>query len=207
MENPMKLQIRIFLSGALVVVPLAITVYVIISVGAWMDGLGRELVKRIGWDPNGLFSGAGAILLLGVIYIAGLLTHVWGFRPAWSWFERVVSRLPGVKIIYESVRDLMKLFGGGAGSMCRAVEYRPAGSEASYLGIVTNENPAAAEGGPKRVAVYLPLAYMFGGPTVLTSPENLRDLKITVEHALKLAATAHMGAPVPDVPVKEEEKS
>ena len=201
----MKTQVRIFLSGALVVVPLAITVYVIISVGAWVEGLGRELVKRVGWDPEKLFSGAGALLLLGVIYLAGLLTHVWGFRPLWAWFERLVTRLPGVKIIYESVRDLMKLFGGGGGSMGRAVEYRPPGSEASYLGIVTNEHPVAAEGGSKRVAVYLPLAYMFGGPTVLTSPENLRELKITAEHALKLAATAHMGAHVADSQVKKKD--
>jgi uncharacterized membrane protein len=201
----MKTQVRIFLSGALIVVPLAITVYVIISVGAWVDGLGRELVKRVGWDPSKLFQGAGALLVLVVIYVTGLLTHVWGFRPMWVWFERLLARVPGVKIVYESVRDLMKLFGGGAGSMGRAVEYRPPGSEASYLGIVTNEHPVAAEGGSQRVAVYLPLAYMFGGPTVLTSPENLRELKISVEHALKLAATAHMGAPVADSPAKTKE--
>ena len=202
----MKTQVRIFLSGALVVVPLAITVWVIISAGAWVDGLGRALIKRLGEDPDKLFQGAGALVLLGLIYLAGLLTLVWGFRPLWARFERLLARVPGVKVIYESVRDLMKLFGGGASSMGRAVEYRPPGSDAAFLGIVTNENPLASEGGPKRVAVYLPLAYMLGGPTVLVSPENLRELKIPVEKALRLAATAHMGAAVADPPAKKEEQ-
>ena len=201
----MKTQIRIFLSGALVLVPLAITVYVIVSVGAWLDGVGKELMKRVGGDPDKLFQGAGVLLVVTIIYLVGLLTHVWGFRSIWGWFERLLGRLPGVKIIYESVRDLMKLFGGGAGSMGRAVEYRPPGADVAFLGIVTNEDPAGAKGeGQKRVAVYIPLAYMFGGPTVLTSPEHLRNLDMSVERALKLAATAHMGGPAAAAPPKKE---
>jgi uncharacterized membrane protein len=205
----MKTQVRIFLSGALVVVPLAITVYVLVSVGLWLDGMGKAVVTYIGGEQTKLFRGAGALLLVGLIYLAGLLTHVWGFRPLWERFERLLSRVPGVKIIYESIRDLMRLFGGGAASMGRTVEYRPPGADYSVLGILTNENPVASRPpGEKRVAVYLPMAYMFGGPTVLVPPEHLRALDIPVEQALKLAATAHVGgnlAHAPAAPAKAEE--
>jgi uncharacterized membrane protein len=208
----MKTQIRILLGGALVIVPLAITVYVLWSVGSWMDDKGRAAVDYFwgeGTAKEHLRRGAGALLLLAVLYLAGLLTRVWGFRPLWERFERLLARVPGVKIIYESVRDLMKLFGGGAGSMGRTVEYRPPGTDLAVLGILTNEDPAASRGGgQKRVAVYLPMAYMFGGPTVLVSPQHLRELDIPVEQALKLAATAHVGGRSPATPAaKAEEKT
>jgi uncharacterized membrane protein len=202
----MKTQIRIFLSGALIIVPLAITAYVLYAAAIWLDGLGSRAVARF-WPDARLFPGAGALVLVAAIYIVGLLMHVLAFRKLWEYFERLLSRLPGVKIIYESIRDLMRLFGGGAGSMGRTVEYRPEGASLSMLGIVTNENPpGAAADGPKRVAVYIPLAYMFGGPTVLVSPDHLRPLDIPVEQALKLAATALVGGSPPPAP-KAPEKS
>jgi uncharacterized membrane protein len=201
----MKTQMRILLSGALVVVPLAITVSVVIGAGAWLDEKGQDLVSALvninaakGKEVKvELYHGTGVVLVLGLIYLAGLLTHVWGFRPLWTRFEQLLARVPGVKVIYESVRDLMKLFGGGAGTMGRVVEYRPPGSSLAFLGIVTNENPIVGQddGQTKRVAVYLPLAYMFGGPTILAMPDQLKEVNIPVEEALKLAATAHVGGP------------
>lgn len=201
----MKTQIRIFLSGALIIVPLAITAYVLYAAAVWLDGLGTRLVERF-WPSVRLFPGTGALVLVGAIYIVGLLMHVLAFRRLWEYFERLLSRLPGVKIIYESIRDLMRLFGGG-GHGGRAVEYRPPGADLSVLGIVTNENPpGVAPDEPKRVAVYVPLAYMFGGPTVLASPEHLRTLDMSVEQAMKLAATALVGGPTPAPGAKHEEK-
>ncbi len=204
----MKMVIRTFLSGALIIVPLAITAYVLYSVGSWMDEKGRLAVAKI-WDEDAakrLFHGAGALLLIAVIYLTGLLTRVWAFRAVWGQFERLLAKVPGVKVIYESVRDLMKLFGGGTGSMGRVVEYRPPGTDVAVLGILTNEHPSAGrqDGEPQRVAVYLPMAYMFGGATILTPPEHLKELDMTVEHALKLAATAHLGGPGPELPPKKE---
>jgi uncharacterized membrane protein len=203
----MKTVIRTFLSGALIIVPLAITAWVLYSVGSWMDLKGRAAVAKIWGEDSAknLFSGAGALLLIAVIYLTGLLTRVWAFRTLWGYFERLLAKVPGVKVIYESVRDLMKLFGGGAGSMGRVVEYRPPGTDVAVLGILTNEFPSAGkqDGEPKRVAVYLPMAYMFGGATILTPLEHLKELDMTVEHALKLAATAHIGGAGTEFPAKK----
>jgi uncharacterized membrane protein len=191
----MKNLIRTFLSGALVVVPVAITAYVLYSMALWLDSLGLRMVTAV-WPNAQTFPGAGALLLIAVIYLTGLLTRLWIFRRVWDVIEGLLAKVPGVKVIYESVRDLMKLFGGGAASMGRVVEYRPPGTDVAVLGILTNEHPigVAPEGQPKRVAVYLPLAYMLGGPTILTTEDNLTDVDMPVEHALKLAATAYLGS-------------
>ncbi len=190
----MKRQMRIFLAGALVVVPMAVTLYVLVALGSWLDDLANGLISLINEEVK-LPRGLGAVTLVALVYIVGLLTHVWIFRGLFARVEKTILRVPGAKVIYESVRDLLKLFGGQAGSMGRVVEYRPEGSDVTMLGIMTNEHPNEVIGEDDlKVAVYLPLSLMVGGPTIYTSSSNLRELDMPVEEALKLATTAHLGS-------------
>ena len=191
----MKKQLGILMAGAVIVVPLAITVYLIWAMGSWLDSMGNQAVQSV-WEGVSLWPGVGAVAIIAAIYFVGLLTRLWLFRGAFGFFERFVSRVPGVKTIYESVRDLMKLFGGDPSKMGRVVKYTPPGTDISLLGIMTNKRPAGiADGsGPPRVAVYLPYAYMFGGPTIYVSPEHVEEVDMSVDQCLKIAATAHVGA-------------
>ena len=187
----MNKQLRILVAGALLVVPFAITVYVIWRVGTGLNELGRHVL------PESIESmyGLGIVVVIAGIYMVGLLTHLWIFRWVVALLERFVSRVPGAKTIYESVRDLLKLFGGDAQRMGRAVLYQPPGTQMTMLAILTNEKPAGpGSAGVGKVAVYLPFSYMFGGITVYVSPEHLRDVDIPVERALKLCATAEVGS-------------
>jgi len=104
----------------------------------------------------------------------------------------MLSSLPGIKTVYESVRDLMKLFGQNERRRGRPVLFKPEGSSYAMLGIVTNENPKVCVGGEKRVVVFLPMGYMIGGPTVLARLCDLTPLDMSVETAMKLAITAHI---------------
>ena len=187
----MKRQLRIMLAGALVVVPFALTAYVIWWAGVKLDGLGAAVLP----EPV-QFPGVGAVLVIVVIYLTGLLTHLWVFRGLLGWTERMVVRVPGVKTIYESVRDLMKLFGGDSGRMGRTVLYTDPAGGMTVLGILTNESPAGLEQGPAggKVAVYLPYSYMFGGPTIYVSRECVQEIDMPVETALKLCTTAQVGS-------------
>jgi len=193
-------QVRIFFAGALILVPLAITAWVIWSVGAWLDNLGFEALGRLGADvPDNQEErtrGIGALILLGIIYLVGLLTHLWLFRGVFGLLERLVTHVPGVKTIYESVRDLMKLFGGESRRMGRVVQYNRPGSDMAFLGVLTNENPLGLpENDPNRkVSVYLPLSYMIGGPTLLVSPKHIVEVDLSVEQCMKLCATAQVGS-------------
>jgi len=198
----MKKQLKILLTGLFVVVPFAITVWVIWVVGMSLDRIGRSALKPI-WDTYGIESprleqlyGLGAVLLIVVIYLIGLLMHFWLFRGLVSLFEKLFERVPGVKTIYESVRDLMKLFGSQSGKMGRVVEFLPPDRHVGVLGILTSEQPSGA-GGEGRVAVYFPLAYMVGGPVLFVAREHLRDVDMSVERALRLCATAHVGVETP----------
>ena len=203
----MKKHMKIFLAGMLLIVALAVTVYVIVGVGGWLNGMGNQLVKLVLNDEGAKlpFAGLGALVLLVAIYLTGLITRMWGFARLFGYVESVIARLPGIKVIYESIRDLMKLFGGDSGKMGRAVRYHPPGTDIDLLGILTNEKPLGMVDGPdgKKVAVYLPYAYMFGGPTIYVSPEHVHDVDLSVDQVLKIAATAHVGAEALPIPTPE----
>ena len=192
-------QVRIFFAGALIITPLAITVWVVYSLGSSLEGLGTTLYQRFiskSPEPPEHTYGIGSVLIIGLIYIVGLLTHWWVFRGAFGFVERLISRLPGIKTIYESVRDLMKLFGGGSERMGRVVQYSVPGTGISLLGILTNENPFGLpmDSPHRKVTVYVPYSYMFGGPSFFASPEHIVDVDMSVEQCMKTAATAMVGA-------------
>lgn len=213
----MKKHIQTFLGGTLIIVPFAITGYFVWWLANKLGALGSSLLDGTGlviildkffpkgwvgnWQGNKYVSdGAlpyifGAILVLVAIYFVGMLARLYIFRKIVGTVERWVTHVPGVKTIYESVRDLMKLFGGDSAKMGRAVLYKIPQTEITVMGILTNERPSGLSvNGEQKVAVYLPFSYMFGGPTIYVSPEDIIDTGMTVDQALKLCATAHVGS-------------
>jgi uncharacterized membrane protein len=192
----MKKHIGILVAGALVVVPFAITIWVVVQVGTALDGMVGGPLRQ--WSFP-VFPGVGAVVVVIALYLVGLLTRFWVFRVLLALLERFVSRLPGAKTVYESVRDLLKLFGGNASRMGRVVLYTAPGTQMAILAILTNERPPGlGEAGQGRVAIYVPYSYMFGGITVFVPKTCLHEIDLSVEQALKLSATAQVGAEAPE---------
>ncbi len=188
----MKKQLAIFLAGIVVIIPFAITLYVVVSVGMWLNGLGETLLRNW-WKDLQLPFGIGVVVVVLLIYLVGLMTRLWIFRWTLDHLDRLVSYVPGAKTIYESVRDLLRLFGPESRRMGRAVIYRPPGSEMAVMGILTNEHPVGIPQSPTRmVAIYVPCAYMFGGAVIYVPAEHVQDANIPVEEALKVSAIAQV---------------
>ena len=99
----------------------------------------------------------GLAVGIAIVYGVGLLTRLYLFRNFVSSGEKLIARLPLVKTLYSSVRDLLQFF-GPSDSKPRGTPVRVKVSEdAHVLGIATVQ----ADGG--RVGVYLPLSYQIGG--------------------------------------------
>lgn len=198
---------RTLLAGVVTVVPIAATAYVVWWAATSLGALGYKLADYIGLvnniaRPDGTSPGdgrlaafVGVLIVLAAIYAIGLLTRWAVFRWTLDLLDRWISHLPGVKVVYESIRDLLKLFGGNTSQMGRAVLYHVPGTEITLLGILTNEKPAGFKGhsGNGKVAIYIPFSYMLGGMVLYASPEHIEDSDLTVDQAMKLAATAHVG--------------
>jgi len=186
----MKKQLGIFLAGVLVLIPLAVTAYTVYWLGSTLDALGREILPGMK-----LPTGVGALILIAGVYLVGLATRFWVFQAFWSFLEKTITRMPGIKMLYESIRDMLQLFGGDASKMGQVVQYTPPGSNMRMLGIRTNDNPPYARDsrGVGTVAVYLPFTYMFGGITVYCEPDRIEEIDMPVEQCMKLCATAFVG--------------
>ena len=198
----MKRHIRIFLAGFMVVAPFALTIWVVLWAGGKLDGLIRdafELVRE--GSGKQVPPGGGVLPILVLIYLIGLLTRWVVFTHAVSVLERLLGRVPMLKGIYESVRDVVKLFGGSSAQMGQPVRFRWPGTDVELLGIRTNLAPRgcppAEPGAASKVAVYLPMSYQIGGFMVYVPAESLQPANMTVEEALRTAATAEARAAAP----------
>ena len=89
--------------------------------------------------------------------------------------------------------------------MGKVVECDLPGTQMTVLGLLTNDSPRGLSQGEgrRRVAVYLPFGYMIGGPVVYLDPAHVRQVDLTAEEAMKLCATAQVGAGVPEEPPSE----
>jgi len=150
-----------FARGCLVLVPTLLTLYILYALVTKLDEL-------LGVSIPGL----GVVLTLALTTAVGLLfSNVVG-RKVSSLIDRLFARLPLVKLLYTSIRDLLNAFLGEERRFGRAVSFRlSADSETRLFGFLTRDD-LGMFALTDHVAVYVPQAYNIGGQ-VLAVPRAL----------------------------------
>ena len=145
-----------FLKGLVLLAPLAITLYVCVRVFATIDGwLGLPI------------PGAGFIATVVLITLFGFVASSFLTRRMLSVVEGVLERLPFVRLLYSSTRDLLNAFVGEKRRFDKPVIVTPfTGSQARAIGFVTQET-LQSMGMHEQVAVYLPQSYNFAGSLLI----------------------------------------
>ena len=161
-----KRLVRYFIRGCLVLLPLGVTGWLIFVTLSFFDHI----------LPIGI-PGVGLVLMLSVVTLVGLLTSNVIGRRIFQWTDRLLSRMPLVKLIYTSLKDLIGAFVGDHRNFdqAAAVELSPGG--ARMLGFVTREGLHAL-GMPGHVAVYFPQSYNFAGQLVVVPRERVELLDV-----------------------------
>ncbi len=163
----MKPLIKSFLNGCLVIVPTVATLYVVYLVFLKIDGL---LGLRI--------PGLGFLVTIALITAIGALTtNVVGKRLV-GLPDRLLTRLPLIKLIYTALRDLMAALVGQKKTFERPVLATLSEDGAlQAFGFVTRED-LSAFGLPDHVAVYLPQSVNFAGQLVVLPRARVRALEV-----------------------------
>jgi uncharacterized membrane protein len=175
-----------FIQGLAVVVPVVFTFYVLYAAVRWLD---VSIVSLISNEVS-TFPGMGLAVGILIIYVVGLLTRLYLFRNLVSRAEKMIERLPLVKTLYSSVRDLLQFF-SQSDSTPKGTPVRVRLTEDSHvLGIAT----VPSDG--DRIGVYLPLSYQIGGYFVYLPPSRVSPLDLDVESTLKLIMTGGLSANV-----------
>ncbi len=162
MRRIAKRIVSYFVSGLIIVVPFAFTVwllgFLIVTLDSWT-------VRVLGKDRT--FFGLGLILTAAFVTIVGLLGSHFFTRRFVRSFGRVFERLPVVKMVYGAVKDMMNAFVGPERRFDRPVlvELQP-GTGIRALGFITRESMAHL-GLADDLAVYFPQAYNFAGQVLI----------------------------------------
>ena len=158
----MSRLLNYFFKGVVLLAPLAFTVYVCVRVFATIDGwLGIPI------------PGVGFLATVVLITLFGFLASSFLTRRMLSMVEGVLERLPFVRLLYSSTKDLLNAFVGEKRRFDKPVLVAPfASGEARALGFVTQDT-LATMGMREHVAVYLPQSYNFAG-SLLHLPDQRR---------------------------------
>ena len=184
-----------FLKGILILAPIMVTGWVIYVVFTKIDGM-------LGIPIPGL----GFLITIAFIFAVGALASNIFFAKLFTWFERAMSRLPVVKLMYFSIKDLIHSFVGekkmfnrpvmvALGHLPLGTETLPVspGSDIKLLGFVTAETLDMIPEAGDRVAVYLPQSYNMGGYMMLVPRDRITPLA-SAESAKLLAFIVSGGA-------------
>jgi len=154
-----------FLRGLVVTAPVAITLYVCWAIFERLDSwLGLPI------------PGAGFVLTIVLITLVGMLASNLLARGVLTGMERLLQRLPFVRLLYTSTKDLLSAFVGEHRRFDRPVSLvLSPGSDARLLGFVTAD-ALDDLGLPGQVAVYLPQAYNFAGNLIVVPADRVTPL-------------------------------
>jgi uncharacterized membrane protein len=185
-----------FIAGLFVVIPIGITIFILKFLFNFTDGILSSYLDRlftITTHQDLHIPGLGIITGAVVIYLAGLLaTNVLG-NQILKIGDELLSRIPLVKSIYSSSKQLIKVFKEGKSSYRRAVfvEWPRPGVKA--IGFVTAE---VDHNGERLVVVYVPtMPNPTSGFALFFREEDVSDSGMTVEDAVKFVVSG--GAVVP----------
>ena len=144
--------INYFLKGLVFLAPLAFTIYVCVRIFTTIDGwLGFAV------------PGAGFAITVFLITLFGWLAQSFLTRGAIVLVDRLFERLPFVRLLYSSTKDLLNAFVGEHRRFDKPVLVSPyPGGVARAIGFVTQESLEGI-GLPGHVTVYLPYSYSVAG--------------------------------------------
>jgi uncharacterized membrane protein len=193
---------KYFITGLLILVPLAITLWVLHSVISTMDQ--SLLLLPTQWRPEQLFGfkilGIGTILTLLIVFITGLLAQNFIGNYVVEAWEALLKRIPIVNSIYSSVKqvsDTLFSSSGNAFSKALLVQYPREGSwTIAFLTGVPGGAVASHLKG-EYISIYVPTTpNPTSGFFLMVPKADTIELDMSVDAALKYVVS--MGVVAPD---------
>ncbi|SDZ77955.1 DUF502 domain-containing protein [Selenomonas ruminantium] len=201
-ESLSKRISRRFINGLIILVPLAITVFVVLETLNFTEGvLGKHLPFY--------FPGMGIVTLLLVIYLTGWASGYWAARRLIYIGETLLGKIPVIKFIYNSVKHLSTAV-FESNNMFDHVVLVPF-HQSQALGFIMADVPQTLKDklGDDYVCVFVPWSLnMTSGTNLFVKKSDVTYLDISSESALQymLTAGAVMPKRISDMPKAEEKK-
>lgn len=190
MNSFFKAVINYFLKGVIVVVPIGAAImliyWVISSIDSVLNISGTLLVDKTGRPIY--IPGIGILMVLLVIFLAGIIVTNVITEPIKNWANRWLNRLPLFNFLYSSIKDLTEAFVGDDKKFHDPVIVQINEFGHRQVGFVTQKDLSKL-GMPGDVAVYFPFSYSFAGQLAIVNSENVKALDMTASEAMKFVVS------------------
>ena len=192
---------RYLIAGLLVWVPLGITIWVLVFLVTTLDQ--TLLLLPEGARPDALLGfhvpGFGVVLFFGLLLLSGVVAaNFFGARLIGFW-ENMLGRIPVVKSIYSSVKQVSDTLLSDSGNAFRKallVEFPHEGSWTIAF-LTGTPAPAVAEHlTEEHLSVYVPTTpNPTSGYFIIVPRSRVRELDMTVDEALKYVISMGVVSP------------
>ncbi|WP_188150916.1 DUF502 domain-containing protein [Teredinibacter waterburyi] len=186
----MKSIVNTFFKGMLFVLPLVITFGLIY----WVFSSAESLLKiPLQWLlPSGWYiPGMGLFFSVVLIFVIGVLVQAYLIRHLFRWLEILVGRIPLVKTLYGSAKDLLHFMAGDTNQDMQKVVMVTLDQDVRMIGFVTRDKVSLGSVNDLQ-AVYLPMSYQMGGYLIYLPKDRCEELDIPVQQAMQQVLTANM---------------
>ena len=181
---------KILLTGFITLLPIILTVYLLYWLAVTSENM---MIIVLQWflSDSIYFPGMGVIAGIIVVFIVGLLMKAIFVRQLFSFGEKALYKLPLIKTVYRSIRDLFDFFSPKKEGFGKVVSVNI--NSMTMIGFVTQDDtsrlPAFAQQSDS-VLVYIPMSYMIGGFTLLIPRKDIHECDMSMDEAMRFVLTA-----------------
>ena len=208
---------KYLIAGLLVWLPLAVTIWLLHAVWGALDQLFVVFLRVTQWVYNGTYAtdlqglrevpGLSVAVVLAALLLTGLFAAnfigQWALRQG----ERILRRIPIVKSIYSSVKQVSDtLFSSSGNAFRQAVLVQYPRAEAWTIAFVTGQpsGEVAAQLTEPHISLYVPTTpNPTSGFFIMVPASAVRPLAMSVDEALKYIISMGVVAPA-TIPNKNE---
>jgi uncharacterized membrane protein len=188
-----KLINKNILTGLITLVPVILTFYLlywfVLTTESFLGNVIRSSTSEAFYRP-----GMGVIAGLIVAFFVGLFMQTIIAKQLLAAVERLLKRLPIVKSVYLSIRDLLDYFSSEKKKdFDQVVSVTWGDTGMQIIGLVTQADMTQMPVGfdqKDSLLVYIPMSYGIGGFAVLVPRSATKPLNMSMEDAMRFALTA-----------------
>ena len=140
---------QLFFQGVVVLAPIGVTVWVVVSLFNWVDNFLPNLLNVLfpvqfaavnGQIPK--VTGLGFLVAMALVLVVGWLSSLFFVERLVSVFDKVLEKTPGIKIIYSSVKDFLEAFAGNKKKFDQPILVNVDATDVWRIGFITQKDSA-----------------------------------------------------------------
>ena len=179
-----KKLLQYFLQGLIILAPITITLWAVLSLFGYIDNLLPNLFHDLfpstfdldeAGNPRKV-RGLGFIVVVLIVVLVGYVSSSYLVGKLVDFLGHILERTPGIKFIYSSIKDFVEAFAGDKRKFDKPVIVNVDGPDVWRMGFMTQAE-CSRLGLPGHAAVYVPHSYAISGIVYLVPREKIRLLE------------------------------